>query len=289
VPVAVLIVNYRSYDALSRCLASLADQLAPGDEVVVVDHESDRPRLADALKACPGAIAAPGADNAGFAAGVNRAARLSRAEYLLLVNPDTVFMPATPVVRGLEAWLEAHADTGVVGPRILNTDGTVQPSARRFPGWATAFGGRTTWLTRNFPDNWLTRRDLVGRDATASADVDWMSGACLMTPRRVFDQLGGLDESFFLYWEDADYGYRLAAAGLRRTFLPALVVRHAGGASAAADRPRAIRTFHRSAYTLHCKHAGLLGRLAAPVVGAALWLRGERLARQAFRRDTRRR
>ena len=189
--VAVLIVNFRAYDALERCLVSLEPVLASGDEVVIVDHESDEVSLRRAAAACPRAVTLARPDNPGFAAGVNRAAAASGAPYLLLLNPDTELVDALP--RGLEAWLAAHPGVGVVGPRVLNTDGTVQPTARRFPGLTTVLGGRSTWLTRSFPDNWFTRRNLTAWRATAPVDVDWLSGACLMTPRAVFDRLGGFD------------------------------------------------------------------------------------------------
>jgi GT2 family glycosyltransferase len=175
----------------------------------------------------------------------------------------------------LEESLTRHVDVAVAGARVLNADGTVQPSARRFPDVTTLFGGRTTWLTSRFPGNWFSRRNLVGLDSLAPVDVDWVSGACFMTRRDVFEQIGGFDEGFFLYWEDADYCHRAAAAGFRRMYVPTVSVRHAGGRSAEHAAALAIRAFHRSAFRLYWKHTSLVGRLAAPVVGAGLWLRGE--------------
>ena len=108
-----------------------------------------------------------------------------------------------------------------------------------------------------------------------------------MTRRAVFQRLGGLDESFFLYWEDADYCRRVAAAGFRRVYVPAADVRHVGGASAEYDIVKAIRTFHESAFRFYWKHASLIGRLAAPMVGAGLWLRGkQRTGHELWRRRT---
>jgi GT2 family glycosyltransferase len=191
---------------------------------------------------------------------------------LLLLNPDTTLEGA--VVQVLEDWLTAHPDAGVAGSRVLNADGTIQATARRFPDLTTALGGRSTWLTKHFPSNWLSRHNLGAKDTQAPVDVDWVSGVCLMTPRDLFNRLGGLDEGFFMYWEDADYCYRVREAGLRRTYVPAAAVRHPGGRSAAHNSARAIRAFHESALRLYRKHASPLGRLAAPVVGAGLWLRG---------------
>jgi len=270
--VAILIVSFRAYDALDRCLASVAPFLAPEDEVVVVDHESDEPRLRESLSRCPRAVGIPRPDNPGFATGVNRAAAASGATHLLLLNPDTEMIDDAP--RALETWLTAHPDAGVAGPRVLNLDGSIQPTARRFPGLSTVLGGRSTWFTARFPNNWLTRRNLIGRDATAPLGVDWISGACLMTPRHVFDRLGGLDESFFLYQEDIDYCRRALSAGYRSVFVPLATVRHQVGASAAYMPEQSICAFHESAFRCYWKHAGFAGRTAAPLVWLGLRMRG---------------
>lgn len=278
--VAVLVVNFRAYDDLGRCLRALDGFLAPGDEVVVVDHESDETQLRRTVAACGRVLPLPRRDNPGFAAGVNFAARHSRAPHLLLLNPDTVLLD--PIIRTLEAWLDAHPRTGIAGPRVLNDDGSTQPSARRFPGLSTLFGGRSTWMTRTFPNNWFTRRNLPARSAVEPVEVDWIAGACLMTRRDLFDRLGGLDESFFLYWEDADYCRRAALAGYTAAYLPHVRVKHTGGACAEFALPRAIREFHASAYRCYRKQAGPLGRAVAPLVGLGLRLRGELRLKQAL-------
>jgi GT2 family glycosyltransferase len=200
----------------------------------------------------------------------------------LFLNPDAVV--SGPVIDVLERLLTDHADVGIVGPRITNTDGSVQASARRFPGPSTAIAGRSTWLTKHFPDNWLSRRNLPARDAHEAVDVDWVAGSCLMTRRDVFDRLGGLDEAFFLYWEDADFCTRARQAGWRCVYLPTVEVQHAGGRSARIDPAPAIRAFHASAFRLYWKHSGWLGRSFAPLAHAVLWARGEFLARRAARR-----
>ena len=279
--VAVLIVNFRGYGDLHRCLGSLAPHLRADDEVIVVDHESD-PRQLKTVEACfPGLTAIPTESNAGFAAGVNLAARHATTPFLLLLNPDTIVQG--PVLAVLETWLRQHPGTHVIGPRVLNPDGSTQPSARRRPGVSTLFGGRSSWLTRRRPGNWWSKRNLLGLDARTPLDVDWIAGACLMTRRDVFERLGGLDERFFLYWEDADYCRRVNAAGGRCTYLPLLDVKHFGGGSARYDPAVAIRAFHESAYYLYWKRSGIAGRLLAPLVRVALRLRGEWRLRRALR------
>jgi len=280
---AVLIVNYRAYDDLARCLTSLLPRLDAADEVVVVDYESDAQKLAAAV-AGHRVKTLPRPDNLGFAAGVNLGAAHTHAPNLLLLNPDT--LTETPVVAVLEEWLARHPDVGVVGARVFNADGTIQPSARRFPDATTLFGGRSTWLTSRFPSNWFSRRNLVGLESNVPVDVDWVSGACFMTRRDVFERMGGFDQGFFLYWEDADYCRRVANAGLRRMYVPTASVRHVGGRSAEFALAMAIRAFHRSAFRMYWKHASLPGRIAAPAIYAGLWLRSEiKVRREVSRRN----
>lgn len=271
---AVLIVNYRTYDALDRSLASLTPHLGDGDEVVVIDWESDARALAQLSASHPRVRFEGRVGNGGFAAGVNAAAALTTAPVLILLNPDTEVQG--PLVRTLADWLEHNPSCAVVGPRVLNADGRVQASARRFPGLTTALGGRSTWLTKTFPNNWFTRRNLLitGQTDAKGLSVDWVAGSCFATSRTVFESLGGLDDGFFMYWEDADYCRRATRAGHQCHYLPTVSVRHTGGLSSAHNVVPAIRAFHRSAYRLFWKHAGL-GRVFAPLVWIGLRVRGE--------------
>lgn len=269
---SILIVNFRAYEALRHCLASIR-QHAPEAQVVVVDHASRADALAGAVGGHPiQVIAHP--DNPGFAAGVNRAAAAATGDYFLLLNPDCVL--EGPVPQGLADWLDAHPEHAVAGPRILEDDGRVQASARRFPDWTTGFGGRTSALSRLWPGNSLSRRNLL-HEHDEPVDVDWVSGACLLIRRDAFARVGGLDGRFFLYWEDADLCRRLRHAGWRTAYCPLVTVRHAGGASSRANRWRSLWAFHASAMRYYWKHASWAGRVVAPLVWLAL------LARLAIR------
>lgn len=279
---AVIIVNYRTYESLGRCLASLVPHLGSDDEVIVVDYHSDASALDKAVDRCAAVLKLPRRDNLGFAAGVNLAAARTRADFLLLLNPDTTV--EGPAVRVLADWLTSHPGFAVVGPRVLNVDGTIQATARRFPDATTLLGGRSTWLTARFPKNWFSRHNLVGLDAVEPVQVDWLSGACFMTRRDVFNMIDGFDESFFLYWEDADYCRRTTAAGFRCAYVPTVSIRHLGGASAEYDLAGAIGAFHRSAFRFYWKHASPVARLAAPLVRVGLWLRGAQRLRRELRR-----
>jgi hypothetical protein len=273
VAITVLYVNYRVYEDLDQSLTALGPFLSPDDEVIVVDNESDDKLLSWLTGRHPRVRAIASATNLGFSAGVNLGAKHGSRPFLLLLNPDTVVQG--PVPRVLERWLHMHPQTGVAGPRVLNADGTVQASARRFPGLSVVLGGRSAWLTRRFPNNWLSRWHLPGRHATAPLDVDWVAGSCMMTTRDAFDRAGGFDEGFFLYWEDADYCCRLKTAGLLSTYVPTVAVQHAGGHSAMRVPTLAIQAFHASALRFHLKHGGVVARLSAPLAAAAMRARSE--------------
>jgi GT2 family glycosyltransferase len=282
--VAVLIITYRTYPELRRCLASLAPDAASLD-VIVVDHESDAAEAAAIQREFPWARILVEPANAGFAAGVNRGARETATEYLLLVNPDS-FVQRDLSAR-LCAWMDAHPDVGVVGPAIANPDGSTQASARRFPDFTTAIAGRSSWLTRALPRNPLTRHNLPYVDARSGEpiDVDWVSGACMMIRRRAFDALGGMDEDFFLYWEDADFCRRAKRAGWRTVYYPVPGTVHVGGASSRHASDAALRAFHDSAYRLFVKHTTPAGRLLAPFVRLALRVRLAMMRRLVRRRS----
>ena len=270
--VAVVIVNYQSYHELHACLESL-DRLCGPVSVVVVDHESDR-AAADALAGqFPHVRLIRKEGNDGFAVGVNSGARATTSPFILLLNPDCVLDQKACCT--LANWMEAHPDVAVTGPRIRNADGTVQPSARRFPDLTTAIAGRSSWLTRVLPGNPFSRRNLPARGAEASSpvQVDWVSGACMLVRRDAFEAVGGMDEGFFLYWEDADFCRRLQHAGWRTVYVPEAAAMHIGGRSSRHAADASLEAFHKSAYRLYRKHASPAGRLLSPLVWTGLRLR----------------
>jgi GT2 family glycosyltransferase len=270
--VAVVIVNYQSYEELHGCLASI-ERACGSVSVVVVDHESDA-AAADLLKQHYPAIQLQRvAGNDGFAVGVNKGVRATSAPFVMLLNPDCVLEPEAAC--RLADWLDTHSDVAVAGPRICNADGTVQPSARRFPDFTTAIAGRSSWLTRVLPGNPISRHNLPARDPsdTTPTEVDWVSGACMCVRREAFDAVGGLDEGFFLYWEDADFCRRLKHSGWRTMFVPTARAVHIGARSSRHAADASLEAFHQSAFRLYRKHAGPAAQLLAPLVYAGLRLR----------------
>jgi hypothetical protein len=293
--ISILIVNYRSYEEIGSCLESLGRFLADDVEVIVVDHESDRIAAADLARMFPHVQFIAVDHNPGFAAGVNRGALGAKGAYLLLLNPDCRVESDVP--HTLAEWMEAHPWVGVSGAQVRETDGSVQPSARRFPDATTGLAGRTSWLSRVWPTNRLTVRNLttpVGEGtvelginelgitepgftragfAELISTVDWVSGACMMVRRAAFDEVGGMDDGFFLYWEDADLCRRLKQKGWVTVYNAAASVTHLTSRSSAQAPVRSLVAFHQSAFRYYFKHSSKGARLAAPIVYLALMAR----------------
>jgi GT2 family glycosyltransferase len=268
----LVIVNYRSYEELSRCLASLEPLRRGFATVNVVDQESDGASAAAVARAFPWAVILERRTNDGFAKGINAGAASGHAPFLLLLNPDCV--AGSDFVARLVDFAVEHPEAAIVGPRILNADGTIQGSARRFPDWSTFIAGRSSWLTKKFPKNPLSRWNLPALEEGAGTScVDWVSGACMLVRRDAFDQAGGMDERFFLYWEDADLCKRLDELGWSTIYFPDAEVVHAGGRSSVHAYRESLAAFHTSALKLFRKHARWPARWLAPLLYVALQAR----------------
>lgn len=269
--VSILIVNYRSYAALRECLASLERQSLKA-EVVVIDHASE-PDALDPLRVEHASVLFDARrENDGFGRGINRAARLAHADYLLVLNPDVVLKQHT--AECLATWLDQRAQVGVVAPLVRSGHGAIEASARAFPSWSTVIGGRSTFLSRVWRTNPLTRRNLLtGPDVSNPIDVDWVSGACMLVRRSAFEAVGGFDERFFLYWEDADLCRRIRDAGWTVMYVPTCHVEHRGGQSSRHAPRASTRAFHESVFRYFLKHGGRFRYALAPIVFLALQVR----------------
>jgi GT2 family glycosyltransferase len=265
---SVLIVGFHTYDEIGRCLASIETH-EPDVEVIVVDHDADPVQGRELSAAHTRLTYEPRSENRGFAAGINRAAGRATAPLLLILNPDVELR--APIVGPLAACLSAHPSAAIVGGLVREADGRVQASARRFPDLTTAFGGRTSWLTRVLPGNPLTRRNLGSTNTQVGcAEVDWVSGAFMMVRRDVFETLGGFDERFFMYWEDSDLCLRALKAGWKTMYEPRVEVVHFTGRASRHAPVRSLIAFHQSVFHHYWKHGSWVARLAAPVVAAGL-------------------
>jgi N-acetylglucosaminyl-diphospho-decaprenol L-rhamnosyltransferase len=279
--VSAVVVNYNAREYLVPCVRSLRE--AGVGEIIVADNDS-RDDSADALAAAePDAKFVPTGGNFGFGGGANRGAAMAGGEYLLICNPDITVAP--DAVDALVAFMEKDGFLAVVGPKILNPDGSVYPTPRVFPRLRDATGH--AFLGMIVPRNRFTRRyrmlDL-DRDVS-STHVDWVSGSCFLARRAAWDALGGFDEGYFMYAEDTDLCWRAHEAGWKVGFEPAARVVHVQGASTSKTPYRMIRAHHRSLLRFSSRTATGPKRALLPLVAVALGLRmlialGHRAARR---------
>ncbi len=226
---SVVIVNYNGISFLSNCLESLQAHLPESAEVIIVDNASQDDSVAWLEKHHAWVKLIRSAQNLGFAGGNNLGVQSARGEYLLLLNNDTVVRTSLGPILDL---MQSNSSIGALGCMLVYGNGRLQESA----GYAHTLSRLLlSWLPlqRIFPRCEAFRRtvsatsDLYGNPF---ASVDWVSGACLMTPLALWRQLGGLDERYFMYVEDVDYCRRVTDAGYAVYYSACAAVTHFEGA-----------------------------------------------------------
>ena len=281
----VVVVNWNGGQLVRECLASLREAAgdAPFFRVVVVDNASTD-GSADGLDAGSAECTViRNAENRGFAAACNQGAAVGDAPYVLLLNPDAAVTRAD-LQRTLD-FLDAppQHDVGVCGVRLLDERGDVSRTCARFPSPARTWGwmlGLDRVLPDRFPPHFMTEWDHA-----SDRDVDQVMGAFFLVRRPLWEELGGLDERFFVYYEEVDFCARARARGARTHFYAGAAVRHVGCGT--TDSIRATRLFYsmRSRILYGFKHFApgaawlhLAGALVVePITRVALSLvRGDR-------------
>src|SRR5690606_1823761 len=204
---SIIIVSWNVRELLRACLRSLeAGRHALTLEVIVVDSASADGTPEMVRNDFPWVHLLAQQENVGFPRGNNIGIHHSTGRYLLLLNPDTEVVG--DALQRMVAYLDEHPQTGVGGAQLLYPDGRVQSSRRRFPTLLTAFF-ESTWLQPLAPQSVLDRYYVRDRPDDATSEVDWVMGACLMTRREVVEQVGLLDEDYFMYSEELDWCRRI--------------------------------------------------------------------------------
>jgi GT2 family glycosyltransferase len=249
---AAVIVNYNAGAELRAALRSIADEMTGRAwEAVVVDNNSVDGSAAIVAEFAPHARVVKNATNVGFGRGINQGVAASSAPLVLIMNPDCRLEPGA--VKTMSAELGTHRQCAIVGPRVLDPDGSVQGSARGDPDMLTGLFGRTGPLRGLLPSSSIAKRNVV-TGAGGSTVVDWISGACMLVRRTAFEEVGGFDPRYFLYWEDADLCRRLRARGHEVRYVPAATAVHQVGQSSRTARAASIKAFHESAYLYYTTH-----------------------------------
>lgn len=256
---SIIIVNHNAKNYLKNCIDSILKSLKDVKyEIIVVDNASIDGSAAMMRQLFPQVKIIAASKNLGFARANNVGIKMAMGENILLLNNDMIVIDKA--INVLLEFLSKHKGVGVVTGKLSEENGKIQYNCRSFP--LTPFDalfGRASLLSKLFPWNPITRRNILsGANKNIASSVDWVSGACMLVRREVFDQVGLLDEAFFMYWEDADFCMRARAAGWEVWFCPGAEFIHFTGRGG-GKRSLRLKLFtmfqmHRSAFWYFRKH-----------------------------------
>lgn len=269
---SVTICSWNTRDDLAACLASLEAIRDEAEfEVIVVDNASSDDSADMVERRFPWVRLYRMDVNLGFTGGHNFAMAERHAPDVFLLNSDTVVHAGA--LRTLIDYRKSNTRAGILGPRLLNPDGSLQYSCRRFPSpWAALF--RNTFLGKLFPNNKFTRQYLM-QDLSHDIprEVDWVSGAAMLATKEFIDAAGMLDEGYFMYSEDVDWCWRAWQHGFKVVYVPDAVITHAIGKSTDKAANKMIIRFHKSMYRFYRKNTlPLSNPLVRPFKLAAVWV-----------------
>lgn len=275
IPLSIIVVNYNTRDATIACMTSAYAHSPAGSEIVLVDNGSRDGSVAAIRAAFPQATVVEGGGNLGFARGVNLGVRHARGEYVVLLNPDTIVLDGA--LSALLSFAIENPRYGVYGGRTLRPDGTTDPSS--------CWGAPTLWsltcyatgLSTAFKRSAVFDPESLGRwQRDTVREVPVITGCLLLTPRATWDALGGMDETFFLYGEDAEFSVRASRAGNRPVIVPSAVIVHEVGGSTSSSGSKMSMvmagktTFLRRSWTPRKMEAGVRLLLAGTALRAVL-------------------
>ncbi len=253
IDVSIIIVTWNNASDIERCLDSLAGVgRGANAQIVVIDNASGDGTVDKILRGYPGVRVISNTQNVGFAAANNQAIVATESRYVMLLNPDTSVETGT--IEVLVHFLDTSPDAWVAGPMILNPDHSVQRSGVRFPSrWNIL--AETLFLDRLFSKSrFFGSHKEMYEDPWKPRLVDYLQGSALMVRREAIEKVGGLDEGFFMYFEEADWCYRFRQAGGEVHYSPVGKVVHYGGDAFAHFDERRLVYYHRSMLRFFKKH-----------------------------------
>lgn len=251
--VSVVIVNYNGGGLLLECLGRLLERTAIPIEILLVDNASSDGSAGEASRTFPSVRLIANSANVGFARASNQGMALARADYLLLLNPDLIV--GDRAVDTVHAYMAAHPEVGICGPRILLPSGRLDRPCRRSFKTPATYVHKALGLSSLFPGSrTFGRYYLSYLDERQTFEVDAVIGAFLMTRRSLIDRIGLLDERFFLYCEDEDFCLRAKRTGFKVVYLGEAVAVHHKSSSARRQPVRSLYEWHRSVFQFHRKN-----------------------------------
>lgn len=226
---SILILNYNTKNLLSQCLNSIESNVKNVQyEIIVVDNNSSDGSVKYIKQHFSAITIIANTQNVGFTKANNQAAIIAKGKYLLILNSDTIVH--TGSLTALITYLDENKNTGIVGPKLLNPDKSLQLSCGIHPNLLTEFLNRT-FLSRIFPNNKFMGVYKYGGWDYTTKSVDWVTGACLLIRKNIFQKINGFDENIFMFYEDVDLCFRLKKLGHDIIFFPDAQVTHIHGGS----------------------------------------------------------
>ncbi|MEA3248742.1 MAG: glycosyltransferase family 2 protein [Patescibacteria group bacterium] len=223
--VSIIILNYRSRGLVKQCVKTI--RLYPTDcsyEIIVVDNDSGDGVKEVLAENFPEVKFVASPKNIGYAGGNNLGIEEARGRYVLIMNPDITVRPGS--IDGMVRFMDRNADVGVMGPKLLHPDGSVDHSCYRFPKWITPIFRRTPFGRLPVGKKEVGRYVMSDYDHENTRDVDWLLGAVLMVRKSAMDSVGTLDDRYFLYFEDTDWCRRFWDAGYRIVYYTGTTMVH---------------------------------------------------------------
>jgi GT2 family glycosyltransferase len=250
IDLSIVIVSWNTKEYLLPCLTSIFEKgQRMASEVILVDNGSYDESGSEVKKVFPSVHVIQNQENLGFAKAVNQGLQKASGRYVLLLNPDTQMKEEA--IERLVSFMDAHSDVGVAGAQLLNADGSKQNSIANFPSLGTELLNKS--LLR-----WLFPKKFPGkeRDYPEPVEVDSVIGACMVVRREAMEQVGLLDEDYFLFLEETDWCYRMKKAGWKIFHAPQAEVYHFQGKSAETEKKKAKVEYYRSRYHFFKKNRG---------------------------------
>ena len=252
---SIVIPTYNAHEWIEQCIDSIRLHRPTADyEIIVVDDKSTDDTVAIVTSTFPDVRVFANEKNVGFGKTVNVGLKAAGGEYILVLNNDT-WMHAG-ALDAMIAYLDTHPDTGIVGPKVLSGDGSLQQQCRRRIPTPTAALLYFSGVAKLFPKNPKVAGYLMtAADEHATTEVDAVSGACLMVRRAVVDQIHGFDPEYYLYGEDLDFCWRAKLAGWKVVYFPGAVITHFGGQGGTGKKKiYATIEWHRAMWIFYRKH-----------------------------------
>jgi GT2 family glycosyltransferase len=256
--VSIVIVSWNTRDILRECLQSIIRETRRPYEIIVVDNASSDGSTAMIEAEYPQIVLITNNKNRGFAAATNQGLKVAAGRYLLMLNPDTVILEHA--IDKMIVWLNDHPDVGCAGCQVLNADGSIDK---------TCFSDLSPFRLL-LAEVGLHRLNLYpGWDRRSEKDVGVVTGMFMLIPRHILDEVGLMDEAFFVYAEEADLCRRIWGANLRCVFTPVARIIHYGAQSSRQIKQRMYNQQQKSKLIYMRKHYGLLGFLLGKVTYVA--------------------